>query len=94
MPRTKRNKGKVEGQKFKIQEILGTLDAPSAPIDGSLSADSLNTATTSTSESGAPSPPSSPISRGVLTTPTFLISIFQLAGVWSDVHSLYVNSPP
>ena len=96
-PRTKRNKGnkvKVEGQKLKIQEILDTLDAPSAPLDGSLPANSPDTATTSTSESGAPSAPSMLISCKVLTAPTFSIAIFQLADVWSGVRSLCMNSPP
>ena len=58
MPRTKRNKGKVGGQKFKIQEIRNTLNAPSAPLDtleGTLPIGSHDSATTSTSEIGTPS---------------------------------------
>ena len=50
IPRTKRNKGRVEGQKLKIQEIFDTLNAPSAPLP----VDSRGAATTSKSESGAP----------------------------------------
>ena len=55
MPRTKRNKGKVEGQRFEAQEILDTPDVPSALLDGPLPTDFRDAATTSTSESGAPS---------------------------------------
>ena len=50
MPRTKHNKGKVEGHKLKIQEIVDTLNAPSTPLP----VDSRGTATTSKSETGAP----------------------------------------
>ena len=57
-PRTKHNKGKIEGQKLKIQELRNTLNAPSAPLDGlggTIPVDVHDTATASTSENGAPS---------------------------------------
>lgn len=53
MPRTKRNKNKVERQKLKIQGILDALN-------GSLPTDSRSTATTSISESGVSSAVPSP----------------------------------
>ena len=54
MPRAKHSKGKFEGQKLRIQEILNTLNAPSAFLDGTLSVDSRNTGTTPISDtSGA-----------------------------------------
>ena len=65
MPRTKHNKGRIEGQKLKIQEIRSTLDAPSALLP----VDSHGGATTSTSESGASSVPLSPILYGALVAP-------------------------
>ena len=37
MPRTRGNKGKVEGQNLKIIKIHDTLNAPSVPLDGTLS---------------------------------------------------------
>jgi len=52
VPRTKHNKSKVEGQKLKIQEILKTIDAPTAPLNEVLPVDSC-TATTAIPESGA-----------------------------------------
>jgi len=50
MPHIKHNKGKVEGQKLKIQEIFSALDAQSAPFDGTLPIDYRDTVTT---DSGA-----------------------------------------
>ena len=64
MPRVKRNRDKVEGQKLKMQEILDTLNVQSSPPDETPSlgkrvphltpADSHNVARTSIPESGAP----------------------------------------
>jgi len=59
MPRTKRNKGKVEEQKLRIQGIFDTLNAPSAPLDETIPVNSYSAATTSIPESGAPSTPPS-----------------------------------
>ena len=53
MSRTKHSKGKVEGQKLRIQEILNTLNAPSVPFDGTLPPDSRDTVTARISDSGA-----------------------------------------
>jgi len=74
MPHTKHYKGKVEGQKLKIQEILGTLDAP--PPDETPPADSHNVAATSTPESGAPLTPPLQIFYGALITSALLKSMF------------------
>ena len=97
MPRTRRNKGKVEGQKLKIQEIHNTLNAPGASLDGTLSLSELvsaDSATTSVSGSGMFSASPSSISYGVLITPAFSTLVFQLVDVWSDARSLWTNSPP
>jgi len=59
MPRTKRNKGKVEEQKLRIQGIFDTLDAPNALLEETIPVNSYNAATTSIPESGAPSTPPS-----------------------------------
>ena len=53
MPRAKHSKGKFEGQKLRIQEILNTLDTSSAPLDGTLPVDSRDTITASISDDGA-----------------------------------------
>jgi len=88
MPRTKRNRDKVEGHKLKIQEIFDTLNAPSAPLP----ADSRGIATTSKSESGTP------LARFHRSRADhsclFNFAIFQPAGVWLDAHSLRIHSPP
>ena len=84
MQRTKHDKGKVEGQKLKIQEILDTLNTP---LDETLPADSIP-------ESGTPLSPPLPILYRAPTTLTFSISISQPTNVWSDVRSRCMNFPP
>ena len=96
MPRIKRphNEGKVEGQKLKIQEIIDTLNTPSAPLDETLPVDSNDTAAAPVSESGASLVPPSPVLYRVLISPAFPTPISQPAGAWLDVHLLCTNSPP
>jgi len=96
MPRTKRNKGRVDGHKLKIQGILDNLNASSTPLDGAIPTDSHDAAATPAPESGAPFAPPSPILYGVLIrpVPNFSTSIFQPTDAWSDVHSRCMNSPP
>ena len=82
LPRVRRNKSKVEGHKLKIREILNTLEAPSTPLDGTLSlservpnlapVDAHAAATTPTSGSGTSSVLPFPIPHGVLLTFYFL----------------------
>jgi len=59
VPHVKYNKGKVEGHKLEVQEILGTLNTPSSPLDGAAKpdlqlspVDPHGTATTSVAENG------------------------------------------
>ena len=102
MPRVKRNRDKVEGQKLKMQEILDTLNVQSSPPDETPSlgkrvphltpADSHNVAGTSIPESGAPL---ALFRRSVqrLIAPALSTPTFQPADGWSDVHSLCTSSP-
>ena len=102
VPGTKRNKGGVEGHKLKIQEIHNALNALSTSLDENLNSnervpdlppvDSHKVATTSVSGSGTSSALHLPILCRVLINPASSPSIFQPADVWSDVHSLRMNS--
>ena len=99
LPRTERNKGKIGGQKgkvegHKVQGILDTPNTPNTPLDQTPSVDSRDTATSSMSESGASLVLPWLILYGVLITPAFSTLIFKPVDVWSDAHSLCMNSPP
>jgi len=55
MPRVEYDKGKIEGHKLEIQEILSALNAPSSSLDENFSAGDRaphDTTTSSISESG------------------------------------------
>jgi hypothetical protein len=80
MPHIKYNKDKVEGYKLEIQVILGTLNAPSSPLDENLnvgeraaarlaSVNPHDTVTASVFESGTSLAPHSLILYGILTVP-------------------------
>lgn len=91
MPRIEYNKGKVEGHKLEIREILGTLSAPSSPLDKTLSEspsvanlasiDPRDTATIPVPESGMSLALSSLTSYNILITPYISTSTLQPADV-------------
>jgi len=75
MPRVKHNRGKVEGHRLKVQEILDTLNAPSAPPDEAPHAGPRDIAASSISESCVSSALLSPILSVVLIISPFSIFI-------------------
>jgi len=83
MPRAEYDKGKIEGHKLEIQEILSALNAASLPLDENPSVSNRaphsapinphDTATISISESGTSLAPPSSIVFGMLITPRFFL---------------------
>ena len=100
-PHMKYDKGKIEEHKLKIQEILGTLDAPDSPLDSenlSMVARAPKLAfvsppvITSVIEDGMSLTPPSPVLYGILIAPRYLsLSQPQNSSLWTfsqtRVHS-------
>jgi len=77
-PHARFHKGKVEGHKFQIQQMIGVLAAPSSSLDENSVVQSTiptvpdhsgNTATTTPAESGTYPAPPSPILYEILIVP-------------------------
>lgn len=103
-PHTEYNQGKVEGHKRKIQEILGTLTAPSSWPDENPGAGEFiphlepvgldHSAMAAVPESGATFATLLQILYRILTASASPTSTPQPANVWSNAHSIYMNFPP